>query len=204
MINQESYSLFEIAGGAKLAIAPITPYHTLINMVSEAELLEVESFGSEHRRSERLSSRALLRRVLSISSTEQNIVSYTALGAPYLIASSLKISISHSRTHVAIIVGHRPCAVDIESTSRNFERVSSRYVSPAERALITAEGDLARIWCAKEALYKFAATAELSLLGDIEIVEIGPSHLVGKVKGIDSTITIKTMRYEEHFVAYIA
>ncbi len=204
MINPKPYSLIELEGGARLAIAQILPSDTLRSEVSAAEIAEIESFVSEARKAERLTWRALLRRVLGIAPSVPHAVKYNALGAPHLIDSSLHLSVSHSRTKVAIILSPTPCAVDIDSVYRNFERVSSRFVSPAERELIATQSDLARIWCAKEALYKVAATAELSLIGDIEIVEIASEHLTGRVKGIATPITIKTMLLDEHIVAYIA
>ena len=109
------------------------------------ELQSVASFSSCSRRRGRLAWRALLRE----SQGELVEVGYKESGAPIILNSLYKyISVSHSRTHVAIALSHTPCGVDIESLDRDFSKVASRYLRDEERTLCHEEWWSAAVWCA--------------------------------------------------------
>lgn len=130
------------------------------------ELQAVASFCSCSRRRERLAWRALLRE----SQGEQVEVRYQESGAPIILNSPYKyISVSHSRTHVAIALSHTPCGVDIESLDRDFSKVESRYMRDEERVLSREEWWSAAVWCAKETLYKVAQAEGVDLLSGLRI-----------------------------------
>lgn len=130
------------------------------------ELQSVASFCSCSRRRERLAWRALLRE----SQGEQVEVGYKESGAPIISNSLYKyISVSHSRTHVAIVLSHTPCGVDIESLDRDFSKVASRYLCDEERTLCCEEWWSAAVWCAKETLYKVAQPEGVDLLSGLRI-----------------------------------
>lgn len=144
------------------------------------ELQSVASFSSCSRRRERLSWRALLRE----SQGEQVEVGYQESGAPIILNSPYKyISVSHSRTHVAIALSHTPCGVDIESLDRDFSKVASRYLCHEERALCHEEWWLAAVWCAKETLYKVAQRKGVDLLSGlrVEALDCAASVIVARV-----------------------
>ncbi len=195
--------ILNFESGATMAIEPIASIAELKSRVSNAEMVEAEQFSSPSRRAERLASRALIRQILEIDTEQPHIIEYDAIGAPHLINSPLHISISHSRTLVAIVVSPTPCAIDIESTDRNFARVAERYISSIEATMMHSDEDYARLWCAKEALYKYSTQRELSLHDDIRITQITPTRLVGEITGINHPITITTQQIENHIVAYI-
>lgn len=143
----------------------------------------VETLSADRRRREVVAWRSLLRWMLSEMGADARLpVKYDIVGAPYLVGSALFISVSHSSTHVAIVISESKCAVDIESLDRNFESVASRYATASERTLLQ-NSDIAPtlhlplIWSAKEAMYKLSGRQGLDLLKDLIIEEVSPSHI---------------------------
>lgn len=138
---------------------------TIVNSVQR-------SFKSIHRQCERLTARAMLHDVFGRFVE----ISYTPEGKPLLDTAGTAISISHSKTHVAVLLSTQPCAgVDIEVVSPRVLRLGQRIASPEElpngydlfdeerkvRALIA-------LWTAKEAAYKsLDAQAGINMLSDI-------------------------------------
>ncbi len=73
---------------------------------------------------------------------------------------------------VAVVLSDAPCAVDIECVARDFQRAVPRYLSPAEQQLSNHPHFPAIAWCAKETLFKYAASTtgrSLDLLRDLHI-----------------------------------
>ena len=138
-------------------------------LVTDKDRREAAAFLSAHRRREFLSWRAFLYRELG---TPVNIA-YEASGAPRITStttpSPLYIGVSHCLTHAAVCWSESRCAVDIELTDRNFERVRSRYLTPDEERLCSRPDWLCIAWCAKECLYKLAGEQGLDLLRDLHL-----------------------------------
>ena len=139
------------------------------------------AFGSERRRREYLTWRALVRRELG----RDVRIAYDAVGAPVLENRPEYLSVSHCDGRVAVCLSLRRCAVDIEPVTRNFGRVLSRYMTPEEQALADDPLLPAAVWCAKETLYKYAGRRELDLLRDLRIAEadLAPGCLAGRIAG---------------------
>lgn len=155
----------DIPSGCVL-VARMAQLEELEALATAEELQSVASFCSCSRRRERLAWRALLRESLG----EQVEVRYQESGAPIILNSPYKyISVSHSRTHVAIALSHTPCGVDIESLDRDFSKVASRYLRDEERTLCHEEWWSAAVWCAKETLYKVAQPEGVDLLSGLRI-----------------------------------
>lgn len=155
----------DIPSGCVL-VARMPQLEELEALATAEELQSVASFCSCSRRRERLAWRALLRESLG----EQVEVRYQESGAPIILNSPYKyISVSHSRTHVAIALSHTPCGVDIESLDRDFSKVASRYLRDEERTLCHEEWWSAAVWCAKETLYKVAQPEGVDLLSGLRI-----------------------------------
>lgn len=73
---------------------------------------------------------------------------------------------------VAVVLSDAPCAVDIEPVARDFQRAMPRYLSPAEQRLSAHPHFPAIAWCAKETLFKYAASTtgrSLDLLRNLHI-----------------------------------
>lgn len=139
------------------------------------------AFGSERRRREYLTWRALVRRELG----RDVRIAYDAVGAPVLENRPEYLSVSHCDGRVAVCLSLRRCAVDIEPVTRNFGRVLSRYMTPEEQALAVDPLLPAAVWCAKETLYKYAGRRELDLLRDLRITEadLAAGCLAGRIAG---------------------
>ena len=139
------------------------------------------AFGSERRRREYLTWRALVRRELG----RDVHIAYDAVGAPVLENRPEHLSVSHCDGRVAVCLSLRRRAVVIQPVTRNFGRVLSCYMTPEEQALADDPLLPAAVWCAKETLYKYAGRRELDLLRDLRITEadLAAGCLAGRIAG---------------------
>lgn len=144
------------------------------------------TLGSDRRRCEWLSWRAIVRRELVAATgcaVQEVRIVYDEVGAPVVENSPVHAAVSHCKGSVAVALSDAPCAVDIESLGRDFGRVASRYMTHAEAALCGDPHWPAVIWCAKECLYKYAERRALDLLHGLRIerVDFGAGTLVGRI-----------------------
>jgi phosphopantetheinyl transferase len=194
-------------GAALLAIGKIVPLEELVAAANEDELKSIESFTAPSRRAERLAWRQMLRKVAN-----QNVeITYNNQGAPQLRYAIVKdgvsyryISVSHCRDMVAVMLSSQPCGVDVEQMARNFERVSSRYITDEERRLSDNPRFEATVWCAKEALYKLAQREGLDFRSDIHIcaIDFAAATIVGRVE--DSLVDMQMLWLDEEHIVVCA
>ncbi|MFI3289105.1 MAG: 4'-phosphopantetheinyl transferase superfamily protein [Rikenellaceae bacterium] len=183
---------------SRLLFGAVEPYGSQRNL-TESDINYIESLKSAKRQAEVASWRNLLREATSTSAD----ILYHPSGAPYIVDSSDFISVSHSSTHLAVMVSSAPCAIDLESTTRNFERIASRYVTPFESKLTASTAPLLPLlWSAKEVLYKISPLAGLDLLEDINVIAIENGVIYGVVKGCDDTIEMLYRLQDEHVIVY--
>lgn len=79
-------------------------------------------------------------------------IGHSTDGAPFIVGSELKISISHSGEYFVIAVSVHNVGIDIERMlPRNIDRLSKRFFP--NRAITDAE-EFYRAWTAMEAEYK--------------------------------------------------
>lgn len=112
---------------------------------------QLSTFGSSHRRLERLCSHALLSAMLNLHNPQ---IYHHASGAPYIENGS--ISISHSKHFCCILYApfsNIPLGVDIEESNEKLQTVQQRFLRPDEQASTISL--LLLHWCAKEAAYKY-------------------------------------------------
>lgn len=137
------------------------------------------------------------------------LIKYTPQGAPVLARGIVigdshytHISVSHCRDKVAVMLSLRPCGIDIEQLARDFGRVSTRYITPDERALCQCEEFEAIAWCAKEALYKLAQIEGLDFRRDIviEAIDLAAGTIVGRAGELQS-VTMQILRPDKEHVA---
>lgn len=145
--------------------------------ITDAERAAAAAFGSERRRREYLTWRAVVRRTLGPGLR----IGYDPLGAPVLPDLSLHLSVTHCADCVAVALSEAPCAVDAEPADRDFSRVLARCLTPSEVALSADPCWPAVAWCAKETLYKYARRRELDLCRDLQLV--GADLAAGRVAG---------------------
>lgn len=98
-------------------------------------------------------------------------IRHNADGAPSVEGSDEAISISHSRTHIAIAIGGAaPLGIDIETPRAQLRAVAPRVLSADElRVYGTTTDGLLRAWTLKEALYKAALTPGPDFRRDIRL-----------------------------------
>lgn len=110
-------------------------------------------FKGEQRRCEWLASRLLVRELLG----KNAIVGKYKNGAPYIIDSSLHLSISHTRGYAAVAVSDKNVGVDVEITTRSALEASKYFMNDEELlSLKSGDANLKSLlhWSAKEALFK--------------------------------------------------
>lgn len=151
---------------------------------------------SQNRLREHLAWRAMLEQMRCSTS-----VIYNHLGAPTI--EHGYISVSHTSRYAAVLLSDKPCGVDIESTERNFERISSRYISDKEHNLVGSDNPMfmSALWCAKEAMYKLSSRAELDFTRDIKINTIDFSERTMQGSILDKDVTINWIEIEEHVIS---
>ena len=97
------------------------------------------------------------------------------------------VGVSHCRGRVAVCLSDVPRARSTSSPRRGtFSRViAPRYMSPLRQALSGDPLLPAAVWCAKEALYKYARRPGLDLLHDlrVETVDFAAGTVVGRIGG---------------------
>jgi phosphopantetheinyl transferase len=99
-------------------------------------------------------------------------ISYLPSGKPLLEQSIYKnISITHSRDFVAIILSmNRKVGIDIEDTTRDFERIRQRYLSLDESQFTGNNQQLQCLfWCIKEAVFKLVGVEGVEFREQIRI-----------------------------------
>lgn len=177
----------------RLIVEPPLAFDEAAEWATDDEQTIASGFAPARAR-EYLAWRAVVRREIGRDAA----IAYNAAGAPMLTNYPLHLSVSHCRGgaagrrerfdeagqpldirgrfddsgRVAVAISDAPCAVDIEPVTRNFRRAMPRYLSPAEQQLSDNPLFPAVAWCAKEALFKYAASTtgrSLDLLRDLHI-----------------------------------
>ncbi len=162
----------------RLIIKDILTCDELQSRVTPLEWQHAATFRSQHRQREWLSWRVALRESLgeeSFLGVGGDVeIGYKPSGAPYIVGTPIYISVSHTKTHIAVMLCDTPCAIDMELLDRKFSAISSRYLAPSEVEILSSLGDraLAIGWCAKESAYKFIGDKPLDFIGDITIKSV--------------------------------
>lgn len=164
---------------SRLLIEPPMPLAAAIAWTTLEERQRAETFGSERRRREFLTWRAIIRRELG-----RNIrIAYDEVGAPILPDGEACVSVAHCADRVAVCLSPNRCAVDIEPADRNFTRAASRFLTPSEAALTDDPHWPGFVWCAKETLYKYAGRRNLDFRKDlrIESAHLAAGRIIGRI-----------------------
>ena len=122
-------------------------------------------FQNEKRRREHLAWRRIVRRELG----SKVHIDYNDVGAPIVDAPGRWISVAHGGESVAVAIADCPVGVDIESLSRDFDRVAPRYMTDDELGLSKDSRWACFVWCAKEAMYKLYGRRGVELRGELRV-----------------------------------
>ena len=141
------------------------------------------SITNEKRKCEYLAVRLLLQVMMQ----KKMVLYYNSFGKPFLDGSQ-HISISHSSQLIVILLSAIPVGIDVESVTRNTEKVASRFLSEEEQQHIntTTNPACTRIlyWCAKEALFKCTPFNDIEFKSQILIHPFIPSQGSGIFYGM--------------------
>lgn len=152
----------------ELLISPLLSAEACTPWTTREERLRAEFFATPGRRAEYLTWRTLVRRRLG---ADVRIV-YDETGAPVLPERREFLSVAHCPGRVVVCLCDEPCAVDVESSERDFRRVLERVASPGERILSADPRWPGVLWCAKEALYKYARHPGADFARDLLVSEV--------------------------------
>ncbi|GHT17926.1 hypothetical protein FACS189429_3150 [Bacteroidia bacterium] len=96
---------------------------------------------------------------------------HDADGKPFLKDNTLKISISHSKTKIAVIIHpEKNVGIDIEEITPKILRIAPRFLSAKELATIAQSAENYTVaWAAKEAAYKITGKAAVDFSASLEI-----------------------------------
>ena len=171
----------------KLVVEAIPPVYLCCDtLITASDVASASRFQNDSRRREHLAWRRVVRSELG----RGVVIDYNEVGAPVVDTPNTHISVAHCAQSVAVAIANEPVGVDIEALDRNYERIKSRFMSPAEEALSSIEAWPAVVWTAKEAIYKLYGKREVDLTEDIRITAFDAERMtleaeVRETKGIN-------------------
>ncbi len=197
-----TYSTALPSGGVVL-VEPMSSFDNFVNFAIQSDHDFVQD-SSQKRKIEQLMWRSMARCYFHNLNI---ILSYNEVGAPQVLvegeSNMSHISVSHSSSHVALIISPSLCSIDIEQLNRDFMRVASRYISPCEQQLISEPHDSALLWSAKETLYKFAGRKQLNLLDDIRVTRLDSDLFEGSIAPHTCTIRGVATTIFDHSLVFV-
>lgn len=159
---------------------------------------------------EKLTTAAMLKEIFGKETT----LSYTPEGRPFL-KPELSISISHSKSHVAILLSKQPhVGIDIEAISSRILNLESKIKEAC--SLPSAYNNindfqktdfLTAVWTAKEAVYKsLRIQADIRILKDIHITSLNANNLpsTARTAARQEVIDVICHKHEGHFCTIVA
>ena len=127
-----------------------------LQKMCEVEWLQYSLPSHPRRQAEQLASRLLLYRLSRLAGQSVTGLYKTSQGAPYLVGSSCRCSISHDWPYAAAIL-HTEHAVGVDVAERNAQalQVRNKFLSKYELSYCQSEAQASLYWAAKEAAYKY-------------------------------------------------
>lgn len=126
---------------------------------------------------------------------------YNELGKPFFSDGSY-LSVSHSGKYVAVILSDSEVGIDMEERREKLLSVASKFTSWDKENVVLSKQNallkLAKVWTAKEAIYKIHGQAGLDLKGQILLRNFFPSDL--KVEG---RVVIAPERFSDYQVYFM-
>lgn len=170
----------ELENGAELAVWQITETEDELKALSSVptdEMEEINLYGNESQRKQRLAVRALINELFD----EKMYLDHHDNGKPYLENCATNISITHTDKYVAVIIHDEDdLGIDIESLDRDFTAVEKKALSEDEIDDLDEDNrqkkteQLAIYWCAKEAIFKRMSQNRVDFAEQIEVEKFNP------------------------------
>lgn len=181
------------------ALPPV--YLCCDTLIAAEDVASAMRFQNEKRRREHLAWRRIVRRELGAKVH----IDYNDVGAPVVDAEGRWISVAHGGESVAVAIADCPVGIDIESVTRDFDRVAPRYMTEAEQSLAADENWACFVWCAKEAMYKLYGRRGVELRGELRVESFDCSTMTiyGGMADMAPAL-VKISLYEDDIVVAVA
>ena len=181
------------------ALPPV--YLCCDTLIAAEDVASAMRFQNEKRRREHLAWRRIVRRELGAKVH----IDYNDVGAPVVDAEGRWISVAHGGESVAVAIADCPVGIDIESVTRDFDRVAPRYMTEAEQSLAADENWACFVWCAKEAMYKLYGRRGVELRGELRVESFDSSTMTiyGGMADMAPAL-VKISLYEDDIVVAVA
>jgi phosphopantetheinyl transferase len=169
-----------------------------------------EAITNPLKRLEFLAGRALIKSLLANWELQYTGLTKDEYGKPYLAASDIRLSLSHSYPYVAAILHRKKTVgIDLEQPKDKLLKIAHRVLAASE--LKDAGTDIVKhcvYWCAKEALIKIYGKKDLILSRDLFISPFFRSsegHLIGRIIANNSETAIP-LHYmvTDHYVVVVS
>ena len=203
----------ELENGAELAVWQITETEDELKTLSSVptdEMEEINLYGNESQRKQRLAVRALINELFD----EKMYLDHHDNGKPYLENCATNISITHTDKYVAVILNdNEDVGIDIESLSRDFSAVERKALSEDEVEDLDEDKrneQLAIYWCAKEAIFKRLSAYRVNFAEQIEVERFRPkgegeldATFIHK-DGYEEEFELEYMTFDNHVLVWVA
>ena len=167
------------------------PIENLLSIFSSERRQKILSYRQENDRRAKILAEFLARALAAkkiFRPIEEILIERDANGKPYIIGSSLQISLSHSRNWVACSIGSFSSGVDVEEDFSDALEIAKNFFSPNEYFLLNRLSDteclkkFLSLWTLKESYGKFLGTgiSEKILQMDIQKFFDDDKKIVGR------------------------
>jgi phosphopantetheinyl transferase len=158
--------------------------------------VKLDQIKSQKRKLEVLAVRALLKKMCG------NVkLSYNKFGAPVL-DNNKKISISHSKQLVAIILSELKSSIDTEIISKRILKIKDKFISTNDN-INESQEDLTIAWSTKECIFKWHQKGNLNFKDDISIKSIDHSTKKIEVSFDKNLFILNFLKINNHILVYV-
>ncbi|HHV03847.1 MAG: 4'-phosphopantetheinyl transferase superfamily protein [Bacteroidales bacterium] len=204
----------QFKNGAEIVVWEITESEEQLKeicVLPNDEQEELSYITNSKRRLERLAVRA----ILDIIFQEKVYLGYHENGRPFLQNSIVEISIAHTRRFACVLTHpENSVGIDIEMLGRNFTPVEKKALGKSEKEFLSDRPEvrqlqLALIWSAKEALFKYISQTEVDFIEQIEISRFTPRE-EGEIEavfyhrdGMEKNFILEYRLVDDHVMVWV-
>jgi len=158
--------------------------------------IKLGQIKSQKRKLEILAVRALLKEMCG------NVkLCYNKFGAPVL-DNNKKISISHSKQLVAIIISELKSGIDTEIISKRILKIKDKFISTNDN-INESQEDLTIAWSTKECIFKWHQKGNLNFKDDILIKSIDHSTKTIEVSFDKNLFILNFLKINNNILVYV-
>ncbi|HKM31707.1 MAG: 4-phosphopantetheinyl transferase family protein [Bacteroidales bacterium] len=209
------------SNGQEIAVWEITEQESELAALCLAAGHNPGEFSHTVNRQRRLE-RMAVRVLVDILFDRHTIIQYRDNGKPFLVhgkelpEKELKaLSIAHTRRFACIVTAPGDKAgIDLECLSRNFEAVAKKALGKEEKVFLSDNLQqrtlqLALIWCAKEAMFKYMSQEEVDFSKQMTVAPFFPetegvlSGTFQQQNGITLLLPLCYKKLDDHFMVWV-